>query len=284
MLFKKSLLTLALAVAAMVCASPVLQRRTLGGGISDFKCKPTAAHPYPVVLLHGLGGNALEWSYMAGRLALEGYCTFPLNYGFVPKIPMLGGLDDMKKSGQAVAEFVDQVLAATGAPKVDIVGHSEGSLLMRGYLKFNGGRAKTHSVAGIGSVAYGSNVQGMIDFAYKHGLADPLTKIVRPLCKACIQVVVRSDYIAELNAGGDAFPDINYLMITSKTDELVTPYTNGFLRTTGPNVHNVATQDLCPFDHQGHISQATDPIVYNAIEAFFRTNDIQGVDCKSLVQ
>ncbi|KAF9564212.1 hypothetical protein EC968_004606 [Mortierella alpina] len=283
MLLRKSFWTIALAVAAMVTANPVPQKRAIGG-ISDFKCKPTAAHPYPVVLLHGLGGISFEWSYIAGRLALEGYCTFPLDYGHVPHIPILGGLGDMKKSGQAVAEFVDKVLAATGAPKVDIVGHSEGSLLMRGYLKLHNGRAKTHSVAGIGSLVYGTNLYSMIDFAYKHGLADPLTKIVSPLCKACTQVVVHSDYIQELNADGDAFPEINYLMIASKTDELVTPYTNGFLRTTGPNVHNVATQDLCHFDNQGHISQAYDPIVYNAIETFLRTNDIQGIDCKSIIQ
>ncbi|KAF9945981.1 hypothetical protein BGZ72_000795 [Mortierella alpina] len=283
MLFRKSFLTIALTVAAAVTASPILEKRAIGG-ISDFKCKPTADHPYPVVLLHGLGGNALEWSYIAGRLALKGYCTFPLNYGFVREIPFLGGLDDMKKSGQDVANFVDKVLAATGAPKVDIVGHSEGSLLMRGYLKFHNGRAKTHAVAGIGSLVYGSNLYGLIDMLYKHNLADPVTKIISPLCKACIQVVVQSEYITELNADGDAFPDINYLMITSKTDELVTPYSNGFLRTTGPNVHNVATQDLCHFDNQGHISQAVDPIVYNAIETFLRTDDIKGVDCTSIIQ
>ncbi|KAF9272596.1 hypothetical protein BGZ68_002288, partial [Mortierella alpina] len=258
-------------------------RRAIGG-IGDFKCKPTDAHPYPVVLLHGLGGISFEWSFIAGRLALEGYCTFPLDYGHVPGIPILGGLDDIKKSGPVVAEFVDRILAATGAPKVDIVGHSEGSLLMREYMKFNNGRAKTHSVVGIGSLAYGSSLYGLIDYLYQFGLADPLTKIVSPLCKACTQVVIHSDFLAELNADGDAFPDINYLMITSKTDELVTPYSNGFLRTTGPNVHNVATQDLCGFDNQGHISQAYDPIVYNAIETFLRTNDIQGVNCKSIIQ
>lgn len=145
MLFRKSLLTIALAVAAAVTASPVFQRRAIGG-IGDFKCKPTDAHPYPVVLLHGLGGISFEWSFIAGRLALEGYCTFPLDYGHVPGIPILGGLDDIKKSGPVVVEFVDKILAATGAPKVDIVGHSEGSLLMREYLKFNNGRAKTRKL------------------------------------------------------------------------------------------------------------------------------------------
>ncbi len=37
-----------------------------------------------------------------------------------------------------------------------------------------------------------------------------------------------------------------------RTDDFVTPYTNGFIRSTGPNVRNQILQDWCPNDMSGH--------------------------------
>lgn len=48
----------------------------------------------------------------------------------------------MAVSAQDLSNFVDQVLNATGASKVNIFGHSEGSIVPRYYLKFLGGAAK----------------------------------------------------------------------------------------------------------------------------------------------
>ena len=62
-----------------------------------------------------------------------GYCVFALNYGDV------FGIAPMEDSAGQLATFVDGVLAATGAAKVDIVGHSEGGLMPRWYLRFLGG-------------------------------------------------------------------------------------------------------------------------------------------------
>ncbi|KAF9342294.1 hypothetical protein BGX34_008416, partial [Mortierella sp. NVP85] len=114
-----------------------------GGGYNDFNCKPSAEHPNPVIMLHGLGANANVWSYMGLRFALKGYCAFSMTYGRLPDIPLLGGLNDLIESAYEVSDFVDQVLASTGASKVDLLGHSEGSTLTRVYLKYNNGVTKT---------------------------------------------------------------------------------------------------------------------------------------------
>lgn len=119
------------------------QHGLLHGGFNDIHCKPSAKHPNPLILLHGLLGNSAGWSYMGIRFALKGYCAYSLDYGQLPNIPLVGGLKDLKESAQEVSDFVDKVLASTGASKVDIVGHSEGSLLPRVYLKYNGGATKT---------------------------------------------------------------------------------------------------------------------------------------------
>lgn len=48
----------------------------------------------------------------------------------------------MAVSAQELSNFVDQVLNATGASKVNIFGHSEGSIVPRYYLKFLDGATK----------------------------------------------------------------------------------------------------------------------------------------------
>jgi len=79
---------------------------------------------------------------MGPRFALKGYCTFTITYGQYKNIPLLAGLDKMENSAVELATFVNQVLASTNATKVNLVGHSEGSMMPRYWLKFLGGASK----------------------------------------------------------------------------------------------------------------------------------------------
>ena len=93
-----------------------------------------ARHPQPVVLVHGLAANrTVNWSTMSPFLANRGFCVFALTYGNRAKVdtPVYqpGGLKRMQDSAERLGRFVDKVREATGARKVDIVGHSEGSLM-----------------------------------------------------------------------------------------------------------------------------------------------------------
>lgn len=96
-------------------------------GFDDWTCKPSAAHPAPLVLLHGLGGNGPgNYSYLGPFLAAKGYCAFTFTYGqATPAIPV-GGTVSITQSSAQIESFVQRVRQATGAAKVDIVGHSEG--------------------------------------------------------------------------------------------------------------------------------------------------------------
>src|SRR3954469_1809333 len=110
-------------------------------GANDWTCKPTAAHPNPVVLVHGLSANAeANWYWMAPKIAAQGYCVYALTYGREtsnpPPFNYNGGLKPMEDSVLELSAFVDRVLAATGAQQVDIVGHSERSLMPDYYLRF----------------------------------------------------------------------------------------------------------------------------------------------------
>ena len=72
----------------------------------------------------------------------------------------------MQESAGELAAFVDEVLAATGAAKVDIVGHSEGSLMPNYYVKFLGGAprgriVKVDDYVGMTPLWDGTNLAGL---------------------------------------------------------------------------------------------------------------------------
>ncbi|EME51337.1 esterase/lipase family protein [Amycolatopsis decaplanina] len=53
----------------------------------------------------------------------------------------------MEQSAKELSAFVDEVLGATGVSKVDILGHSEGTLTPSYYVKFLGGASKVDKYA-----------------------------------------------------------------------------------------------------------------------------------------
>ncbi|GJJ77815.1 triacylglycerol lipase [Entomortierella parvispora] len=278
MLLKSRLSSLTVAALVIVgSSSPIAKRST--GGYNDFSCKATSEHPNPLIMLHGMLGNSGEWAYMGPRFALKGYCAFSLDYGHLPNIPILGGLDDLKVSAQELSDFVDKVMAATGASKVDILGHSEGSTLPRVYFKYLNGTQKTGSFAAIGSNQYGTTLANIVSSLQQVNLFGPVQGALDPICKACFQLIINAPFLNDLNAGGDTYPEIKYLMLVSEYDEFVTPYTNGYLRTLGPNVHNVRLQDLCSLDLSDHLAQAIDPIAFNAIDSFLSTGEVKNSGC-----
>jgi len=215
MFFKSLLSILTVAALAIVgSTSPIAKRST--GGYNDFTCKPTSQHPHPLILLHGMLGNSGEWAYMGPRFALKDYCAFSLDYGHLPNIPILGGLNDLKVSAQELSDFVDKVLTATGAPKVDILGHSEGSTLPRVYFKYLNGTQKTGSFAAIGSNQYGTTLSNIVPLLQQLNLFGPVQGALDPICKACFQLIINAPFLNELNEGGDTYPEIKYLMLVSE--------------------------------------------------------------------
>ncbi|MBA3742745.1 alpha/beta fold hydrolase [Sporichthya sp.] len=225
-------------------------------GANDFTCRPTAAKPNPVVLVHGLGATASEnWYFLAPYLAGQGYCVFAKTYGMDPRYPSRGGLKPMNESAAELSAFVDEVLAATGARKVDIVGYSEGAIMPRWYLKFLGGAAKVDHFVGWAGPNHGTNI---------HGITDLRTAVpgwdghLGQYCGSCPQFMPGSDFLTALNADDETPGTVHYTVIATKYDELVTPYQTSFL--TG--AENIALQDVDPANYAGHASMANDPTTF----------------------
>lgn len=229
-----SLLTGATAHAAATDVSPP--------GANDWSCKPTAEHPRPVILVNGTFENmAKNWSVLSPKLASAGYCVFSLNYGN----NATGPIED---SAHELADFTDKVLAATKAPKADFVGHSQGGMMPRYYLKFLGGAAKTGELIGIVPSNYGTTT--------------PLASPSGVACPACAEQVQGSDFLNHLNAGDDTPAGPDYTVITTTHDEVVTPYTNAFLHDEpARSLSNITLQDRCPNDPIDHDQSPNDPVV-----------------------
>jgi triacylglycerol esterase/lipase EstA (alpha/beta hydrolase family) len=219
-------------------------------GWNDYDCKPSAAHPRPVVLVHGTFGNSVDnWLGLAPYLVKRGYCVFSLDYGQLPGVPFFHGLGPIEKSAQQLDAFVDKVLDATGAAEADLVGHSQGGMMPRYYLKFLGGAAEVNALVGIAPDNHGTTLAGLTKLLPYFPGAEDLLSTATP---ALADQITGSAFLTKLNEGGDTVPGVRYTVLATKYEQVVTPYRSGFL--DGPNVRNVLLQDLCPVDFSEHLA------------------------------
>ncbi|MFJ3233260.1 esterase/lipase family protein [Streptomyces sp. NPDC086787] len=244
-------LLLAAAVATLPAASATAQASSAPSrGWNDWSCKPSASHPRPVVLVHGTLGNSIDnWLSLAPYLTDRGYCVFSLDYGQLPGVPLFYGLGPIDKSAQQLSDYVDRVLSATGAAKADLVGHSQGGMMPRYYLKFLGGAAKVNALVGLAPDSHGTDLNGLTNLLpYFPGAAD----LIKATTPGLADQIKGSAFLAKLNAGGDTVPGVHYTVIATKYDEVATPWRDQYL--SGSDVHNVLLQDLCPLDLSEHVA------------------------------
>ena len=248
-----------MAVAPTAVASASAQSAPTSGW-NDFSCHPSAQHPRPVVLVHGTFANGTDnWLAFAPYLVARGYCVFSLDYGMLPGETLIGGLTPIADSAQQLSDFTDRVLAATHATKVDMVGHSQGGMMPRYYLKFLGGAAKVNTLVGLAPDNHGTTLDGLTKLLpYFPGAAGLLQDDLPGLTDQ----IAGSDFQRRLNAGGDTVPGVHYTVISTIYDEVVTPYTTQAL--SGSDVHNVVLQNLCPVDVSEHVTIGlTDRIAFH---------------------
>jgi triacylglycerol esterase/lipase EstA (alpha/beta hydrolase family) len=228
-------------------------------GANDFSCKPSATHPYPVVLVHGTVENMNDnWQAASPILANHGYCVFALDYGGSAPSADLQATGDIAAAAQQLASFVNAVLAATGATKVDIVGHSQGGMMPRYYIDFLGGAAKVDKLVGLAPSNYGTTLDGLTTLGQQLGLLAPVNILLSASCTACVQQEVGSSFLTSLNAT-PTVPGVQYTVIESTGDEVVTPYTNAFLP-SAPNVTDITVNQQCSQDRSDHLEISYDPV------------------------
>ena len=202
----------------------------------------------PVLIVAGLSSPAFALDPLAARLRTDGYTVYTMALRGL-------GFGDIAQSAQAVSTQVDAILASTGAAKVDLVGHSEGGLENRYYMKFLNGAAKIGSYVSLGTPQYGTLQANIIAF---FALGNCLGIV------ACQQMTIGSSFLTNLNAGDDTPGTARYVSIYTIFDELVQPYTNSKLF---DGASNVSLQSKCPLRVVGHLGLILDGAVYGLVRS-----------------
>jgi triacylglycerol esterase/lipase EstA (alpha/beta hydrolase family) len=239
-------------------------------------CKPSSAHPYPVVLVHAtLADEGSNWVTLAPLLANEGYCVYAFNYGATlaslevwPFIgPRIDGLGHIEESAKELSSFVNSVLSKTKASKVDLVGHSQGGMMPNYYIKDLGGASKVNELIGLAPSNHGTTLGGLTKLVEVFPFADEIISGLLEFlgAPALPEQQEGSAFIKKLFGPGEPVVEgVRYVVIETTHDEVVTPYTNAFLK--GSNVTNITIQNQCPSDPVGHIGMFDDsPVMQNVL-------------------
>jgi triacylglycerol esterase/lipase EstA (alpha/beta hydrolase family) len=238
-------------------------------GVNVAGCRPSAAHPYPVILLPGtLYDLADTWQALGPVLANAGYCVFGLNYGGNAVTTLTGGriwsVGDIPTAATQLGSFVQKVRAQTGAVQVDIVGWSQGGMMPRWYMDQDGGARYVHALVGLAPSNHGTTVDGLSSLLSASTAAGlpAVTSLIG--CTACTQQLVGSSFLATVNAGGDSTPGVAETVIETTHDEVVTPYQSAFLS----GADDITLQQQCPLDLTDHIGIPYDsPALQDVVNA-----------------
>lgn len=240
-------------------AATALAPETPPPGANNWSCQLTAAHPYPVILVHGTFANMDDnWQAASPLLANHGYCVYAFNYGGTSASSPVQGVGDIAASASQLASFVNTVLAATGAAKVDLVGHSQGGMMPRYYVNFLGGAGKVNDFVAFAPSNHGTTLDNLTNLANLLGVAGEINGALGSVCAACVEQEQGSAFLANLNAA-PTVASVDYTVIESADDEVVTPYTSAFLPAAA-NVTNITVQKQCVLDASDHLEIAADPI------------------------
>jgi triacylglycerol esterase/lipase EstA (alpha/beta hydrolase family) len=204
-------------------------------GANDWSCVPSADRPEPVIIVHGTFGDRKSLlDDLSAAMVDQGFCVFSLDYGN-------RGTGDVVASAKQLRAFTTKVLEATGAAKVSMVGHSQGGMMPRYYIRFLGGARYVDDLVGLSPSNHGTAITG-----------DPDNPLTGGLCASCAQQSAGSAFLTKLNRGDETPGRVSYTQISTRYDEVVVPYSSAFLA-AGPRTTNVTIQDSCPADLAEHV-------------------------------
>ncbi|KAG0065603.1 hypothetical protein BGZ89_008110 [Linnemannia elongata] len=240
----------------------------------DKECVLTTERPFPVVLLPGLMSPGLVTTrYMAHRLQDAGYCVY-------------------------------QVMTITGASQVDLVGHAEGSLVSLWYMRKLGGEKNVNTLTSIAPPFHGTTLRGLTTILKGLNFYDTLATLTDQLCPACTQVVESSAFLQELRTKernppttqpapapkGPQDGGVKYLVVMTAKDEVITPWTSGYLDDVEGGdeegkVTHLVVEDICEYGvgtSFRHLGIMFSPLVFAMVDGFLTPRDARPrLDCQS---
>ncbi len=181
----------------------------------------------PVVLLHGsFSTTASNFSALSRALRTSGRCVYALDYGN-------GGVLSIRSSADQFTAFVATVRTLSGSTEVDVIGYSQGGLVLRTALHFNGLVGQVNTAVLLAPSWHGTTAR----------LAG---SIPAALCPACADQAAGSPLLRALDAGGELAAGVHYAEISTRADVVVTPINSQIPIGPASRVRSAVVEDLCP--------------------------------------
>lgn len=238
----------------------------------------------PVIVLHGFMSNSIGMLPTILELKAQGFKVYSLDYGkpspsLLGLVPFINGLGPVDKSAAQLAAKIAQVKYETGASKVNLVGGSEGGLIIREYMDHD----KDDNVANV--VEYsgahnGTTLSGVTNLV--NALPKPINNAIRSvfgfiLGPAGPQLASGSKFLAE-RGPATTKPGVNYLEFSSKDDFVVTPYKSSYYKASpGSTVIDVETHSVpgsIPFLNSFHSMSLADPATNKIVGNFLKSSNV----------
>ena len=222
----------------------------------------------PVIIVAGTFSPGIANELVLGNsLHASGFTHCVLELKGDENLGELPGTMPIEISAVALKLFVEDVLTWSGAAQVDLVGHSQGALAARAYIKNYGGQDSVDKMISLSGPNSGTEIISLLDF-----FTGPILAPFGLTCESlspCVQMQLGSEFITGLNDGGMTPGGVDYYAFYTNNDELVWYWGTGIFRlpvirydnaALGPNATNIEIGEMCPLRIVGHLGMIIDPV------------------------
>ncbi|WP_460063053.1 esterase/lipase family protein [Streptomyces sp. YKOK-I1] len=166
-----------------------------------------AATHNPIVFVHGISSSSSSWDDWVADFKADGYTSAELDAW------TYSWSQSNATTASQLATEIKNVLARTGASKVDVVVHSMGALSSRYYLKNLGGTSYVDDFVSVAGVNHGTSVASWCSWLYT----------------SCAEMVTGSSFLTALNSGDETPGSVTYGTYWSNCDAAIDPDSSALL-------------------------------------------------------
>ncbi|MEU1518278.1 alpha/beta fold hydrolase [Streptomyces sp. NPDC005811] len=166
-----------------------------------------AATHNPIVFVHGISSSSSSWDDWVADFKADGYTSAELDAW------TYSWSQSNATTASQLATEIKNVLARTGASKVDVVIHSMGALSARYYLKNLGGTSYVDDFVSVAGVNHGTSVASWCSWLYT----------------SCAEMVTGSSFLTALNSGDETPGSVTYGTYWSNCDAAIDPDSSALL-------------------------------------------------------
>jgi triacylglycerol lipase len=219
----------------------------LGYGSAAFPAGFAHAAPAPanpVLVIGGFDADRGKLENLRSELADRGHTAYSM---VLPGVPAgSSGSVGIADSAAVIADKVTAIRQATGALRVNLVGHSMAGLAQRHYVKFLGGLDSVGTYLDFGTPNFG----------------EPLGRFCSVVFPGCRDIAPGSEFLEELNAPPALPPGLPAYHLYSENE--------GSEREPLPGAVNASVQQFCPGRHVVHRDEPQDGALQDLIDSALR--------------